>query len=333
MANVIIGIHGLGNKPPKKTLERWWKLAMIEGLKANNYNSVLPKFKLVYWADIMYEEAQSISEKDEDSSRFLREGYVKAPADFPAENHNTQEKIVSFLGKQLNRIFLNKDLSMNYSFIADAIVSKFFKELEIYYKEDCPDENDKLCKVKDLIKNRLIVALTKYKSDQIMLLSHSMGSIVAFDVLSFHEMDIPIHTFITAGSPLGLPVVISKIAAEQKQKLPDKGPMISPSSVTKYWYNFSDILDRVALNYKLADDFTENKYGVVPVDFLVVNNYEKNGKRNPHKAYGYLRTLEFSTVLNEFIQTEKLTLKRRAISTISIFINSIKHKFNYHKKE
>lgn len=332
MANVIIGIHGLGNKPPKKTLERWWKLAMIEGLKANNYNSVLPKFEMVYWADIMYEEAQSISEKDEESSRFLREGYVKAPAKFPIENHSTQEKIVSFLGKQLNRIFLNKDLSLNYSFIADAIVSKFFKELEIYYKEDCPDEDDKLCKAKDLIKDRLIQVLEKYKSDQIMLLSHSMGSIIAFDVLSFHELDMPIHTFITAGSPLGLPVVISKISAEQKKKRSNDNAMLTPPSINKNWYNFSDIIDRVAFNYKLADDFTENKYGVVPVDFLVVNNYEINGKRNPHKSYGYLRTPEFSKILNEFIQTEKLTLKRRAIGTISFFFNSIKHKLNYHKK-
>ena len=76
MANVIIGIHGLGNKPPNITLEKWWKLAMIEGLKANNYNPVLPKFELDYWADIMYEEVQSISEKDEDSPRFLREKYI-----------------------------------------------------------------------------------------------------------------------------------------------------------------------------------------------------------------------------------------------------------------
>ncbi len=333
MANVIIGIHGLGNKPPKKLLEKWWKLAMVEGLKTNNYNYVLPKFELVYWADIMYEEVQSISEKDDDSPRFIKEKYVQAPVDFPTENHNTRKKIVKFLGKQLNRIFLNKDLTLNYSFISDAIVSNYFKDLEIYYKEDCPDEDDKLCKVKDLIKNRLIKLLKKYSSDRIMLISHSMGSIVAFDVLSFHALNIPIHTFITSGSPLGLPVVISKIAVEQKQKLPGKGLMISPSSVTKNWYNFSDILDRIALNYKLADDFTENEYGVVPIDFLVVNNYEIDGKRNPHKSYGYLRTPEFSKILNEFIQTEKLTLKQKAIGIITFFIHSIKHKLYFHNKE
>jgi len=33
MANIIIGIHGLGNKPSRHFLEYWWKLAMEEGLK------------------------------------------------------------------------------------------------------------------------------------------------------------------------------------------------------------------------------------------------------------------------------------------------------------
>ena len=53
MANVIIGIHGLGNKPPGQLLEHWWKLAMIEGLKTSNFDSVISKFEIVYWADIL----------------------------------------------------------------------------------------------------------------------------------------------------------------------------------------------------------------------------------------------------------------------------------------
>ncbi len=327
MANVIIGIHGLGNKPPKRILEKWWELAMKEGLRSNNYKPVLPKFELVYWADIMYDQTQSLSEKDESSPRFFRERYVEAPEDFPSENHNTRKKIVDFLGQQLNRIFLNKDLSLNYSFIADAIVSNYFKDLEIYYKDDCTDEDDRLCKTKDLIKDRLIHVLEKYKSDQIMLISHSMGSIVAFDVLNFHSLDIPIHTFITIGSPLGLPVVISKIAAEQRQELPVESNMPAPPTIFKNWYNFSDIIDKVAMNYKLADDFSENKNGVVPVDFLVVNNYEIVGKRNPHKSYGYLRTPEFSNVLHEFIETERLTLMQKAFRNITKIANVIKYKF------
>ena len=64
MACVIIGIHGLGNKPPKKQLEHWWKLAMMEGLKTHGFHTKLPNFELVYWADILNERPLSESEKD-----------------------------------------------------------------------------------------------------------------------------------------------------------------------------------------------------------------------------------------------------------------------------
>ncbi len=327
MAIIIIGIHGLGNKPSKKILEKWWKLAMIEGLKTNGYNIALPKFKLVYWADIMYDKPQSISEKNEDSPEFLHEKYIKATGNFPIETHSTRKNIVDFIGKQLNRIFLNKDLSLNYSYITDAIVRKYFKDLDIYYKQNCTIENEKLCRVKDLIRMRLINMLEKYKTDKIMLVSHSMGSIIAFDVLNYQAPNIPIDTFVTAGSPLGFPVVMSKIAAEQKQMFPHEVSMLTPQSITKNWYNFSDILDKVALNYKLADDFKINKNGVFPIDFLVVNNYEINGKRNPHKSYGYLRTPEFAKVLFEFAYQENNAITKKIISRILYYIDKVKNKF------
>ncbi len=301
---------------------------MKEGLKTYNYSTYLPKFELVYWADVMNDKPQRLSEKDIDNPQFMREKYTKASDNFPLEDRSTRKKLVDFISKQMSRILLNKDLSLNYSFISDVIVKNFFGDLEIYYKDDCTDKNHELCKAKDIIKERLIQVLEKYKSDRIMLVGHSMGSIIAFDVLSFYEYNIPIHTFATAGSPLGMPVVISKIAAEQRQKLPNEISMVTPPSIYKNWYNFSDILDKVALNYKLSDSFSKNSNGVTPVDFLVVNNYEINGKRNPHKSYGYLRTAEFSKILNEFIQTEKLTLVQKTAVNIVQFVNMIKSKIH-----
>ena len=321
MANVIIGIHGLGNKPPRQLLEHWWELAMIEGLKANNFDILFPKFEMVYWADVLYDKALSKSEKDINSPWYLIERYVKASKDFPYENHETREKIVDYLGHQLNKVFLNDDLSLNYSFITDTIVHRYFKDLEAYYAESLNVGKDKVCKAKDLIRKRLLEVLEKYKDDNIMLVSHSMGSIVAFDVLKFNTPHININTFITMGSPLGLPVVITKIAAEQKQIYTDGMQMATPAAVLKNWYNFADILDKVAFYFKLADDFSENLHGIKPIDFLVVNNYETEEIRNPHKSFGYLRTPEFSKVLHEFIATEQLT-------HFQIFIRKIKHVFN-----
>jgi len=328
MANVIIGIHGIGNKPKKEILEKWWKQAIIEGLKSNNFKTNLPKFELVYWADILHDKPLNENEKNTNSPDFLDEKYVKAPEFFETENHSARQKIIKFLGDQLNKIFLNPDFSLNYTYITDAIVSRYFKDLEIYYTENCTLENENICKAKVLIKQRLIDTLEKYKSDNIMLISHSMGSIIAFDVLTFEAPLIPINTFVTMGSPLGIPIVISKIASEQKQRHIIDNHMITPESVSKYWYNFSDILDKVAFNYKLDDDFSQNKVGVKPTDFLVVNNYEINGHRNPHKSFGYLRTPEFAKILNDFNLSEKLSIKEKIIRRFNELVKALQPQFS-----
>ena len=82
MSKVIIGIHGLGNKPRSRLLKRWWKRAMVEGLVTHNYNTNLPKFEFVYWTDVIHDKPQTISEKDKNSPQFLREPYVKATDNF-----------------------------------------------------------------------------------------------------------------------------------------------------------------------------------------------------------------------------------------------------------
>ena len=126
------------------------------------------------------------------------------------------------------------------------------------------------------------------------------------------------------GSPLGLPVVISKIADEYKQRGVELNKIRTPPGVTKNWYNFSDILDNVAFNYKLSDYYAENDYGVKPVDILVTNNYESNGIRNPHKSFGYLRTPEFSKILYDFILAEKLSFKQKVSRQIIRISDNIK---------
>jgi len=315
MAKVIIGIHGLGNKPPKQQLEQWWKLAMEEGLKNNNYTTTIPQFELVYWADILYDKP--LTENDPANPYFLDETYTKAPENNLHESHNLRKKFVGFIGKQLNKIFLNEDFSMNYSAITDTLVSRYFKELEMYYSEINIGNGRK---VRDLIRERLLAVLKKYRKKEIMLISHSMGSIIAFDVLTFLVPQLKINTFVTIGSPLGLPIVVGKIAAEQKRRYNGENHMITPPGVVKNWFNFSDILDKVAFNYALADDFSANSNGIKPTDFLVENDYKMNGEPNPHKSYGYLRTPEFSKVLNDFLTVEKQSMKGKiAQKTIGMF--------------
>ena len=44
-------------------------------------------------------------------------------------------------------------------------------------------------------------------------------------------------------------------------------------------------------------------------DFVVNNDYQIDNKFNPHKSFGYLRTPEFSEVLQKFSKEENIVKK------------------------
>lgn len=62
---VIIGLHGLLNKPEKETLESWWRAAIEEGLQLNHDLHISIPFELVYWADIRNTHPIPTAELDE----------------------------------------------------------------------------------------------------------------------------------------------------------------------------------------------------------------------------------------------------------------------------
>ncbi len=305
MAKVIIGIHGLGNKPSKETLQNWWKESMLEGLKNTSQDIKFPKFELIYWADILNEKPLDETITDKKHPLYLNDKYVPGEKTKEVVNHNLRKKILDWYDEAADKIFLNEDMTVNYSFISDAIIHNYFKDLEAYYENEKMVVNDLSFFARDQIRNKIIETLKKYKNDDIFLIAHSMGSIIAFDILTFNLPKLKINTFATIGSPLGIPFVRSKIAQEKKVVLNDSNKLKTPPGVQKKWYNFSDLEDLVAINYSLENDFDENESGIRAIDFIVNNLYEIDDEKNPHKAFGYLRTPEFSNILLEFIQQKE----------------------------
>jgi hypothetical protein len=309
VAKVIIGIHGLGNKPPKEILESWWKTAILEGLHKLGKSTKIPQFELVYWADILYDKPMDEKITDKDDPYFLDEKYIPGLSEFKPEENSLRQKVLDFIEEQMDKLFLNEDLTVNYSGITDRIIHRYFKDLETYYQEECIDDKEEKCHARKVIRERLANTLEQYRDDDILLVGHSMGSIIAYDVLTFMIPDIDIHTFITIGSPLGFPVVQGKIAAEwhSRRLVPPK--LKTPPGVKKHWFNLADLKDRIALIYDLSENFQPNYRGVQAEDFVVYNDYQSNHVFNPHKSYGYLRTPEFARILNDF-STDKNIIKR-----------------------
>ena len=306
MAKVIIAIHGLRNKPPKELLEKWGLEAIKEGFRSEGYRVNLPKFELVYWADILYDKPLSPDEKNPESPYYIDEPYRPAPENRIVISYRFRRKIVRLLKKVIYKIMLKKDFELRYPFLSKTFIHNNFKDLEVYFAENCDKINSKDCQLRDQINQRLIDVLKKYQNYEILLIAHSMGSIIAFDVLSFIMKDAKVHTLITIGSPLGAPFVLSRIAEYSKKENNGIIKLQTPETVYKHWYNFSDIRDSIAMDYKLAEEFDANSKGVKVVDKLVVNTYSYKKKINPHKSYGYLRTPELIAVLKEFIDNEDI---------------------------
>jgi hypothetical protein len=304
MAKVIVAIHGLRNKPSKDVLKKWGKLSINEGLQNLNIYIELPEFQMVYWADILYDRPLSEDEKDEKSPYFLDENYTPACKKKRKRKNKYpfRYKTILILKKIIYAIFLKGDYKLRFPFISRKFIHNNFKDLEIYFTEGCDYNYTINCEKRDRINERLASVLKKHKNDDILLIAHSMGSIIAFDVLSFIAPQVNIDTFITIGSPLGAPFVVSRIAKLYKSKHQGHIKLQTPEAVKSRWCNFSDIRDNIAMDYKLSDDFKENSKGVKVEDYIVVNTYKMNGKANPHKSIGYLRTLEFINVLVDFIK-------------------------------
>lgn len=301
MAKVIIAIHGLGNKPPKEQLVTWARMSIEEGIHNAGANIQTPKMELVYWADILYDHPEDPNIKDRRNPYFLDEMYTKAPGNFKVESHEIRKRFLYSVKKLAYKIFLNENYELRYAFVSQKLLHNYFHELEIYFTKNCKEKVDINCDAKKEIQNRLVEMLRKHHNDEVMLVAHSMGTIIAFDVLSFIASETHIKTFVTMGSPLGVPFVISRIARQSKKKNKGHIKLQTPEAVYKNWYNFSDIEDKIAIDYKLSDDFAANSLGVKVTDKLVTNNYAMNGIFNPHKSYGYLRTPEFIRALTEFL--------------------------------
>jgi hypothetical protein len=300
MAKVIIAIHGLRNKPPKYLLQKWWIMSIKEGMDYFGESIEIPKLELVYWADIINNKPLSLDEKDKESPYYIDEKYVVSRKIKKCKKYRFRQISILLLKRIIYAIFLRKDFSLRFPKISQKLIHNNFSSLEVYFNENC-EADRKACEQRDQINERLISILEKYKNDEIFFIAHSMGSIVGFDVLSFLAPKININTFITMGSPLGAPFVLSRIAKLYKSNIQAHIKLQTPESVNMHWYNFADIKDSIALDYKLSEEFKENTKGVKVQDFLVINTYKTNGKSNHHKSFGYLRTPEFIKVLIDFI--------------------------------
>lgn len=138
-----------------------------------------------------------------------------------------------------------------------------------------------------LLKTPLRAAAAAHRP--ILLLAHSMGSVIAYDALwqlsHDQQRNVPINQLITMGSPLGQRYIQKRLLGRK-----EKGAERYPENI-RHWINISAIGEMTALDMQLRDDFGEMEAlglldGIEDLDTF--NYFRLNGVLNVHAEYGYL---------------------------------------------
>ena len=310
---VIIGIHGLDNKPSEKLLCRWWIKSIRDGLHQLGQDDLLFRFEMAYWADLLHPKPLRFRVKKKDSSLFLSEPYVplkKTDGGVPKSN-TWRKKFLTLFEKVLDNLYFSRKFAARLMNWSGRLIKKRFSDLYVYFSDAHIIKGDRILLTRKAIQERLLVLLRKYRRCNILLIGHSMGSIIAYDVLNIVKHDVRVHTLVTIGSPLGLPLIMERIAEVHNFHLDEQHRLNVPESIEKNWFNIADLRDKVTINYTLADDFVPNRKGVKIIDFTVENKYEIDGRKNPHKAYGYLQTKKTAEIIADFLKNEEKEVKKK----------------------
>ena len=141
--------------------------------------------------------------------------------------------------------------------------------------------------VREMLKMPLRAA---WESDRpILLLAHSMGSVIAYDALwemTHKDNDqLRIGLFLTMGSPLGQNYLQKRIRGHDLA-----GPARFPNNIRR-WVNLAAVGDMTALDPELKTDFGKMlDLGLVESidDQPLLNFFRLDGQLNVHAEYGYL---------------------------------------------
>lgn len=144
--------------------------------------------------------------------------------------------------------------------VGEAVIKRYFKDVYAYLTRS------------EVRKHMLNLMLEKVDGEEVVIVSHSLGSIVGYDVATSDESTMKVLGMITLGSPLGINPIRRRLS-------PLENPVIGS------WKNYFDRRDFVALHPLDEASF--------PVSPSIINNDSIiNDSENHHNIRQYLEDSE-----------------------------------------
>jgi hypothetical protein len=288
MAHVTF-IHGIGRKPTADALLGIWRRSLAGGPGGIDLGAEGVSSSMVYWADVLYPEPDPDVAAHESSNEYeaLASDVEDVGEGISLQRAEDAEWLARLGGKLLLQEAMTDAMQeapppprpggADERFpvpwvLKQKFLAAFLRDVHHYLfdveHEPRPGER---YRVRQEIRRRFVAALKEAAAagrPQVVV-SHSMGTVVAYDCLKNVPDCPPVDALVTLGSPLGLDEVQDRLAPGWSRA--DGFPH---GKVAGGWVNVFDRLDVVAaLDPELADDF--RKGGVDTVVDVDEPNYGK----------------------------------------------------------
>lgn len=271
MAHVTF-IHGISNKPIASELQEIWIRALASGRNGVNLPGEGISTSMVYWADVLYAEPDAdVAAYESLEARTPKAADADAQTRTPIMATSEEASFISGLAFKLGgtmaaaeaveAIPANRNLEgLPYERIPlpwplkKAFLETFLRDVHHYlFNATFSPRPGTTYKVQDEIRNRFVDAIQAVdkSSGPHIILSHSMGTVIAYDCLKRVRKTAHVDGLITIGSPLGLDEIQDKLQPGWSR--PDGYPS---EKVDGGWINVFDRLDPVAgFDPIIANDF------------------------------------------------------------------------------
>jgi hypothetical protein len=316
----ITFIHGISNKPPAAQLLPLWEQALgrEDGIDCGAEGVTT---SMVYWADVMYTgpdtdgagyesavELEAVAEVQPEWREELPDAerqFVEALADRigadlagpeeeapPPDTKPPTTPAEAAALEQLERVPLPW-------FIKRPLMKVLLRDVHHYlFNVDHAPRPGERFRVRDEIRSRALEALNagaRLPGPHVVV-SHSMGTVIAYDCLKRVADSPPVDALVTLGSPLGLDEIQDKFRPEWTR---DDG--FPHERVRGEWVNVFDRLDPVAgFDAKLANDYRRGGSGVIH------DIHEPNWGKWRHSITKYLRGQQLRSELRRLLDLPPL---------------------------
>ena len=283
MAHVTF-IHGIANKPAPAELLRIWRETLANAADPLPLGDLGVTSELVYWADLMYDQPDDNIAAHEgvlENTPAAVDGGGGAAA--PTPRTAEEAAFLDALRRQMSglsdaQMATAADITAQPQgtlervplpwFLKKPIMDAFLRDVHHYLfdVEFAPPGRPPL-RIQKTIRERFIASVcAPAVTRPHVVVSHSMGTVIAYDCLKRVGACAEVDGFITLGSPLGLDEVQDKLQPGWSR---DDG--FPSTKLSQGWVNLFDRLDPVCgFDPRLANDYA--KGGASVIEDIVVRN-------------------------------------------------------------